>query len=246
MQFESNEYAADFRALAQLSDVFLQLVAVLHDGGSGGMSPSQVITLAARCMPRGRAAAISAQIDGRLQIVAATGPVAQITDRIRTETGEGPVLDAVETNDVVISSVLEEDPRWPTFGRRVAEETEVTAVATYRLYLGPSVRGALTFYSEWPYAFDDIAISTGAIFAAYASLALQHEFVMKGRVPYARARSVQMEIGVAVGILMSQDESDVDSAYQRLHSASRVLQESVPKTAADLVADANRRGDPAA
>src|SRR4029079_57595 len=43
------------------------------------------------------------------------------------------------------------------------------SIVGYRLYLAPGVRAALTFYSDWPHAFDELAIACGSIFAAYCS-----------------------------------------------------------------------------
>lgn len=227
---EADDYADDFRGLAELAEAFLQLVSALSGGGEG-LGPDRIVEVAARTMPRSRIVSLAIQEDGLLRTVAATSDVSAAVDRIRSEVGEGPALDAVETNDVVVSGQLADDPRWPRFGRRVTEETDVASAAVYRLYLGPRFRGVLTFYSDWPFAFDDLAVSTGAIFAAYASLALHHRFVLMGHLPYARVASVHTEIGVAVGILMTGAGLDTEAAYQRLHAASRELRSGLGATA---------------
>ena len=93
---------------------------------------------------------------------------------------------------------------------------------SYRLYLGRHRRGALSFYSTWPHAFDDMAAAIGAIFAAYCSLALITP-ALGDDVHPRRAAEVHREIGVAIGILMAAGELGVDEAFTKLHGASRRL-----------------------
>jgi len=228
------EFADDFHALAELAEAFLELVSHLSEHGSTAITAEQVVRFAARCMPHAHAVAVGMQTDGALCTVASTGDqVAATVDVIRAETEQGPSLDVIETSDVVISNDLAADGRWPGFGRRAHREAGVAALATYRLYLGASARGSLTFYSEWSHAFDELAIAIGAIFAAYASLVLSHGGAPSGAVPAARAESVHAEIGVAVGILLSGTERTADDGYRRLHEAGRRLHETLPDTASD-------------
>src|SRR5919202_1078949 len=188
---EHSEHAEDFRALAELADVFTDLVSALRCGEASSLSPSRVVELGLRCMPRAQHAAITGHVDGRLQDVAASSRLPAQIDRIRGETGEGPAFD------------LAGDPRWPCFSARTVEETGVRSIVAYRLYFSSRHRAALCFYSDWPYAFDEIVISTGAIFAAYTSLSAGQELVVGEPVGRERAGEVHREIGVAVGILIA-------------------------------------------
>lgn len=92
----------------------------------------------------------------------------------------------------------------------------------YRLYLGRHRRAALSFYSTWPHAFDDIAAAIGAIFAAYCSLTLITQQLGDDVHPQ-RAANVHREIGVAVGILMATEQLAADDAFAMLHIASQRL-----------------------
>ena len=56
------------------------------------------------------------------------------------------------------------------FSSRTVEQTGIRSIVAYRLYLSSRHRAALCFHSDSPYAFDQIAISTGAIFAAFQRL----------------------------------------------------------------------------
>jgi hypothetical protein len=230
-----HEFGDDFRALTELAEDFTQLVAGFEDGDHPRVDLQRVVELAMRCMPRGQYAAVVAGTDGLLHTFAASSPVHATIDRIRETVGNDPASDAIEANDVVVSDYLPDDPRWPVFGPRVADATGFTSVVTYRLYLGAGHRAALCFYSDWSQAFDDLAIATGSIFAAYASLALVHEVLIGEPVPPARSRAVHTEIGVAVGILMAGTGLGTSAAYRRLHDASRRLRRSLPETARYVV-----------
>jgi hypothetical protein len=229
------EHAEDFQALAELADVFTDLVSALRCGQAAQLSPSRVVELGLHCMPRAQHAAITGHVDGRLRDVAASSALPGQIDRIRGETGEGPAFDLIEANDLVVADDLAGDPRWPCFSTRTVEETGVRSIVAYRLYFGSRHRAALCFYSDWPYAFDEIAISTGAIFAAYASLAAGQELVLGEPVKRERSVEVHREIGVAVGILVAGSDLSTQAAYKHLHDASRLLGQSLAKTARHVV-----------
>jgi len=235
MPSDDREYAEEFRALAELAEVFTDLVAALRCGEDQTLSPSRIVDLALRCMPRAQHAAIIGHVEGRLCDVAASSPVPARIGLIRAETGEGPAFDLVEANDLVVADDLLSDQRWPCFSSRTVEQTGIRSIVAYRLYLSSRHRAALCFYSDWPYAFDQIAISTGAIFAAYASLAAGHGLVLGEPVGRGRSAEVHREIGVAVGILVAGSELSTEAAFARLHDASRQLGRSLPDAARHVI-----------
>jgi ANTAR domain len=227
---------ADFTAVIELAEAFTALVDALSSGdGHPAMNPQRIVDVAAACVPASRDVALSVAEGNRARLLAATGDLPRDVDRIRKEVGHGPVLDLVDTNDLVISNDLAADLRWPVFGRRVVEQLGIRSVAGYRLYLAPRVRAALTFYSDWPHAFDDLAIATGSIFAAYCSLVVFTETVLGTRLSTHRAAEVHREIGVAVGILMATQEIDTGTAFRRLHRAARRLHRDLPEVARHVV-----------
>jgi hypothetical protein len=100
----------------------------------------------------------------------------------------------------------------------------------YRLYLGRHRRAALSFYSTWPHAFDDVAAAIGAIFAAYCSLTLITQ-QLDDEVHPQRAANVHREIGVAIGILMATEQRTADDAFTMLHTASQRLHRDLQEVA---------------
>jgi hypothetical protein len=188
---------------------------------------------------------------GQARTIAATGPIATRLDEIRAEiqAHEGPVLDVLEGNDVVVSGDLNNDPRWPAFGERVASELGIRSLVSYRLYLAPDHRAAVTFLSSWPYAFDQVAVAIGAIFAAYCSLSLLSETVFGEQLGGQRTAEVHREIGVAVGILLTTEQLSIQDAYLRLFEASHELGTSLQNLAGQVIehggvpSDRPSRGD---
>src|SRR5919199_3493036 len=100
------EHAEDFRALAELAEVFTDLVSALRCGEASHLAPSRVVELGLHCMPRAQHVAITGHVDGRLRDVAASSALPAQIDRIRGETGEGPAFDLVEANDLVVADDL--------------------------------------------------------------------------------------------------------------------------------------------
>jgi len=229
----------EFAALAELAEIFGELVEALYQGQSAQLSPDRIVQVALRCVPRSRSTGIVVVDDRGPVTVAATDDVGERIDRIRTETGQGPALDILESNDLIVCDDLPVDERWPEYGTRVTEETGIRSLLSYRLYLGRGMRAALSFYSDWPFAFDELAITTGAIFAAYCSLALFTTYLFDEPPSQRRSGEVHREIGVAVGILMAAHGIDTAAAYARLHGSARELRRSLPEVAAYV----HRHGD---
>jgi ANTAR domain/GAF domain len=233
----ADDDTADFTALAELAEAFTTLVEALLERQDGpAMPPARIVELAVRCVPSGRHAAlvISENGDGSRSL-AATSDVPAHVDAFRAEVGQGPALDVLDTNDLVVSNDLAVDPRWPLFGPGVVDRLGIRSAVAYRLYLAPRLRAALVFYSDWPHAFDDLAIATGSIFASYCSLAVITEHLLRDRLSERRAKEVHREIGVAAGLLMATEEIGVVEAYRRLVRAGRNLRRNLSDVARDVV-----------
>jgi hypothetical protein len=232
---DDGDRADDFLALAELAEAFSSLVEALHEDELVVLSPTRVVVVGAACMPRSQHAALTTLDHGVVRTLATTSDMPARVDAIREQSLEGPALDVLDTNDLVVSGDLADDPRWPRFGSRVTDETSIRSIVSYRLYLSREHRAALTFYSDWPHAFDDLAIAMGAIFAAYGSLTLTNELVLTEPVAVRRSADVHREIGVAVGLLMSMKDLSTQAAFERLHRASRELNRSLPSVARHVI-----------
>lgn len=227
----------DFVAMARLAESFAGLVDAFTERRKVPLRAADLVAHAHRVMPRSEHASLTVRQRGQARTIAATGPTATRLDEIRAEIRphEGPVLDVLEGNDGGVRGDLGTDPRWPAFGHRVLSELETRSLVSYRLYLAPDHRAALTFLSSWPYAFDQVAVAIGAIFAAYCSLILLGETVFGEQVGGLRTAEVHREIGVAVGILLTSEQLSIQDAYLRLLEASHKLGTSLQNLAGQVI-----------
>ncbi|MCA1820230.1 MAG: GAF and ANTAR domain-containing protein [Pseudonocardia sp.] len=230
-------------ALGELAAAFNGLVEVLLDGGQAQLTPQRIVDVAARVMPGCRHAAVVVIEQDRPQTLASTDAVPDHVDAVQFDAGEGPSLDVLVTDDYVRVDDLADDPRWPQFASRAVQVGNVRSMINYRLYLGRHRRAALSFYSTWPHAFDDLAAAIGAIFAAYCSLTLITQ-QLGDEVHPRRAANVHREIGVAIGILMATEQLAVDDAFATLQGASQRLHRDLRDVARHLTTTGRLPNEP--
>ncbi len=214
--------------LAAIAAAFAEVVAALHHDDIVTVPPSRVVELAAGCMPRAQHVALDVEDDYQLRTVAVTSDVPARVTQIREQTRQGPALDVMDAHDVLVSHDLPADARWPVFGARVVEDTGIRSIASYRLGLRGGRRATLTFYSDWPYAFTDAGVATGAIFAAYAALTLSGELPGAQPVTAVRTADVQPEIDLAVGLLTKPRHTTARAATRMLRTAADQLHRALP------------------
>jgi hypothetical protein len=240
---EDEERVEIASALAELAAAFTGLVQVLLDGGQAPLSPQRIVDIAARVMPSCRHAAVVVIEADRPRTLASTDAVPEHVDAVQFDAGQGPSLDVLVTDDYVRVDDLADDPRWPQFSSRALEVANVRSMINYRLYLGRRRRAALSFYSTWPHAFDDLAAAIGAIFAAYCSLTLITQ-QLDDEVHPQRAANVHREIGVAIGILMATEQLAAADAFTRLHTASQRLHRDLHDVARHLTTTGHLPNEP--
>lgn len=225
-------------AIAELGEMFATLVQKIHRGDPVRFTAARIVETAAQCMPASKGAELMMMLDaGQPRSIASVGVSPAGVQLARLHSGEGPSLDVLDANDLVITGDVGADERWPEFAREVARKTTIRSIASYRLYLGPNHRAALTFYSDWPYAFDSADTAIGAIFAAYCSLALLAD-ILADTLSLTRAGEVHREIGVAAGMLLGTGEHDAESAYRTLHDAGRRLHDRLDSPSRDGATEA--------
>lgn len=234
--FEERD-AEDYRPIAELAETFADMVEAFTEGDTVALDARRIVELSNGCMPAAQHAGIVVEENGATHTIASSSDMIERIDRIRDEIGEGPALDVLEVNDMVMSEELVSDARWPRFGDRVLDELGIHSMLAYRLYLSTDRRAALVFCSDWPHAFDDLAIAVGSIFASYTSLVLITEHFFNGAVSSRRAGQVHTEIGVAIGILLTQGDMTVHEAYRRLHGAAHQLRTGLSDVAHRVISE---------
>ena len=105
---------------------------------------------------------------------------------------------------------------------------------SFRLFVTEQNRAGLNLYATRPRAFTDQSIATGAMFAAYASMALLAAARHDTTNHLTRALETNREIGVAMGILMANGKLTNQQAFDQLRTASQNLNRKLHDIAADV------------
>lgn len=153
-----------------------------------------------------------------------TEELARTVDNAQLETGEGPCLSALATQEMVVVDDLVSDGRWPDFASR-AVQLGIRSVAAYPLYVGradqprPIRLGSLNLYGR-DSGLTELAIELGGVFAAHCSAVIHAEMGQTGLRDALETRDL---IGQAKGVLMGRHGVTAEAAYEMLREASNVL-----------------------
>ncbi|GAA0627985.1 GAF and ANTAR domain-containing protein [Sporichthya brevicatena] len=159
---------------------------------------------------------------GEFRTMASTDPRAERADAIQYAVGSGPCVDAIlEENDVLVRD-LRTDERWPTFGRRVADEFGVRSMMAFRLTMDvKDTIAALNVFSCAVDAFDAGAVATGRLMATYSALGLNSIADRRRAEELQQALGTAREIGIAIGVLMVNEQLTREQAFDVLRAHSQ-------------------------
>lgn len=201
----------------------LATVARLLDTGSVHETLQLIVDLAVETVPGCEHAGISFVHRVRhrkISTPAASGAVALRVDAVQVEVDQGPCLDAMLDDQIFKSDDLATEDRWPLFAERAHAETGIRSMLGIRLFARSQNLGALNLMSSRPAAFDDESLSTAALFAALAAVALHAAQAEETLQLALKSRDI---IGQAIGILMERHRITDKEALQRLQTASQTL-----------------------
>jgi hypothetical protein len=221
--------------MARLSDQFGQLAVSLADGLDQPLAQQRLIEYAARGIPGAEHASMTVIDRARPpRTTAETDELPYRCDQLQYEHGEGPCLEAIVTNNVVVSQDLRTESRWPLFSRAAVEHTPARSMLSFGLFLTEDHRAGMNLYATSPGAFTDESTATGSMFAAYASMALLAAARQDTVNHLTRALETSREIGVAMGILMADGRFTAPQAFDLLRTASNHLNRKLRDIAADV------------
>jgi GAF domain-containing protein len=153
-------------------------------------------------------------------------PVVGQVDGAQREEEEGPCLDALRGERIVLADDLTNDPRYGRFGPRALDHG-VAGVLSQRLAVGEDLLGSLNLYSSTPNGFADPGRETAVLFAAHTAVVLA---AARARADAAKeeeglrtALASRDVIGQAKGILMERQKITADQAFDILRRASQDL-----------------------
>jgi hypothetical protein len=186
------------------------------------LGAEELVDFAARAVPNTIAAGLTlVRQDRRPTTLAASSDLAALVDAIEYEAGEGPCLEAIEEDDIIVANDLTTDERWPTFRTRALRETPIRSMMGARVLLGGDDRGAINYYAPEVDAFTQFDVGVAAMLSILSSIALRHSIEQRKVTNLEAALESSRQIGTAIGILMASQLMTADQAFDELRNASQ-------------------------
>jgi GAF domain-containing protein len=203
---------------SEVAAYFAQLSRDLMTRPEGGLSFQRIAERAVQIVPAVDFASITLRRrrHGRAETVGSTSAVADQCDAWQYELDEGPCLDAVSEDEAYLIHDVAHDERWPRWGPRAAA-AGAGSILSVRLANDVETLGALNLYAGEPHAFDPDSVDLALVFASHAATAINNANLVTGLQTALQSRHL---IGVAQGILMSQYDMGLETAFEVLRRYS--------------------------
>lgn len=223
----------------ELVKQFADMARDLHRLTSQDETLSGVVQAAMRAVPGAEAAGVTVVRGSNYRTLAPSSELVRQVDAIQYEQRSGPCVDAIVSETTFRTGDLEQDPRWPTFGKRAALELGVHSMLAMRLFIDDGRQedtiGALNLYSTQYEAFSPICEMLGCVFATHAAIALDGARTSQEAANLVMAQESNREIGMAMGVLMSRHRLTQSQAFDLLRMASQHSHRKLREIAADVV-----------
>ncbi len=173
-----------------------------------------------------------------LRAVAATDEPGYLLESRQQETGEGPCVDALVMDRIVLCGDLAGDPRWPKL-RPDVPDGGVRAVLGVPIHAANVTVGSLNVYRDVPCDWSETEIEA---LESYALLierllvsALQAEQLTQLAEQLQHALDGRVLIERAVGVIMGREAVDAVTAFNRLRSIARSSERKAADVAAEIL-----------
>jgi transcriptional regulator with GAF, ATPase, and Fis domain len=171
---------------------------------------------------------------------AASDDLVSHLDKLQYSMNEGPCVDAIRREHVVLAPDIRNDQRWPRYVAAAIRETPLKAQMAVQLYLDDdSAMGGLNMYSTQREDIDPDAEHIARLFAAHAAAALGKAHEITG---LSTALEGRTDIGKAIGIVMERYQMNEERAFAYLSRASSHGNIKLRDIAQEMVDEANRTG----
>jgi GAF domain-containing protein len=174
---------------------------------------------------------------GTFETEAGTDQLVWELDGVQYDLGEGPCLQAVEDEPVVVVERLRHEQRWPRYVPAALERGVLSQVAV-RLFTDNQHVAGLNLYSTERDDVDVSSIETARLFATHAAIILGHA---QQEDQLHQALENCKTIGQAIGILMERYRIDADRAFQFLIRASSTSNVKLRDVAEEVVTSSIER-----
>ncbi|AXK34070.1 ANTAR domain-containing protein [Streptomyces armeniacus] len=227
-------------AETELAAVFASMARKLDREATKQQTLQQVVELAPTVVHGADHAGVTVQRRGkRLESPAYSDPRVLEIDRAQFEENQGPSLENVTDEPVLIVPDMLAEQRWPRFARRTAK-LGVRSMVTCQLLGERGTLGSLNLYAETPGAFDESAIHAAVIYSAHAALAMSQAALVDS---LSAAIESRQTIGEATGLLMERYGVTSPQAFQMLVQASQHMNVKLRHIAAMVVEKRVSPGD---
>lgn len=218
------------------ADSIAEAVRTLHKPRSLSDTLQTIVEVACNSVPGFDQVGISTlERRGEVQTRAYTGELVTHLDALQYALREGPCSEALQGHDVVCSSALRHEQRWPHYVPQ-AWEAGVRSQLAVKLYLDQGTLGGINFYSTVHEEVAPEAQALARLFATHAAIALGHA---QERETFTEGLVTRRAIGQAIGILMERYDMNEDRAFAFLVRASSHANMKLRTVAQELVAEAN-------
>lgn len=178
--------------------------------------------------------------DQLLHSVLATDDLGWELEHAQEKTGEGPCVDTLVYGEVVSTTDVSEDERWPELLGEVSGSA-LGGVLGVPIALGGATVGALNVYVDAPHDWDDsdehALTAFGSILEALLATALlaeQRDILVK---QLQQALDSRVVIERCVGLLMGRHQIDAVAAFNRLRGDARAKRQRVHDLASEILAE---------
>lgn len=219
----------------QTLDDFAGIAALMHADAAHEDILSTLCELAVKAVGGDHASITNVQA-GRFTTVAATSDLPNLADKLQYAAGSGPCVDAIRDDRTFRVDDLATDGRWPTFGKAVVDELGMHSLLAHVLPVDDRVLGAVNVYATRPNAFNSQDETLIAIFGATAAATVGRAREQERSIQLERALRTSRRIGIALGIIVTTQLVDVDTAWERLRKASQDANIKVSELAEQVIA----------
>jgi ANTAR domain/GAF domain len=194
-----------------------------------------IVDAARRLVPGCDHASLMILREGVFETTSASDDVAEHVDRLERELGEGPCLDAIESDSAYHDSDILARSQWPRLTERVLAETPVRGMAGFRVLAGDGRVGALNLFSDRPSALTLASVDRGVVLASFLSVALVAAHERRAASTLRQGLTSNREIGKAIGLLMAQHKIGDEEAFALLRRASQDMNVKLAEVARQVV-----------
>ncbi|MBV9048291.1 MAG: GAF and ANTAR domain-containing protein [Solirubrobacterales bacterium] len=194
---------------------------------------------AARSLFNATGAGVMLVDDGSmLRAVAATDARGYMLESRQEDTGEGPCVDALVTDRIVLCADLASDPRWPRLQPDLPD-SGVRAVLGVPVHAANVTVGSLNVYRDAPHDWGETEIEALETYALLIERllvnALQAEHLSQLAEQLQHALDNRVVIERAVGLIMGREEVDAVTAFDRLRRMARSSERRAAEVAAEIL-----------